>query len=183
MWFAEARKIYILPVGKITGPVIGRLEEVLPGTFGKEIEVAEELPLPVNAYDRERQQCHSTKILQGIARTAYDGMVLAVIDADLYVPGLNFVFGEADPENGVSVISITRLRGPVTPGSSMSYGEHELFLQRSVKEAVHEIGHLYGLSHCPSQGCAMHFSDTLSDTDLKTEEFCELCKGGIKGGH
>jgi archaemetzincin len=175
MWYAEAKKIYILPFGKLPGAVIERLTDTLTETFKKEILTADEQPLPVYAYDRYRQQCYSTEILKRINDLNLDGIVLAVIDADLYVPGLNFVFGEADPENGVCIISITRLRQEFyreTP-------EYELFLQRTVKEAVHEIGHLYGLFHCPDPECVMHFSNTLADTDRKTERFCKICIKGV----
>jgi archaemetzincin len=102
---------------------------------------------------------------------------LGVIDLDLYVPGLNFVFGEADPGSGVCVISLTRLRQEF-------YGrapDEELFLKRAVKEAVHELGHLYGLPHCTDRRCVMYFSNSLPDTDKKTRRFCERCKKAVTG--
>jgi predicted Zn-dependent protease len=37
------------------------------------------------------------------------GLQLGVTDVDLYVPDLNFVFGEADAKRGVAVFSIARL--------------------------------------------------------------------------
>lgn len=174
MWFAEAKKIYIMPIGRVSGPIISEIEEEINRTFKKRVEILEQASLPLDAYDRNRQQCCSTKILEKIGEMESDGMVLGVIDVDLYVPGLNFVFGEADPVNGIAIISITRLKQEF-------YGEgrdHNLFLRRVVKEAVHEIGHLYGLSHCPDSSCVMYFSNSIKDTDEKGAEFCEVCRRG-----
>jgi archaemetzincin len=96
---------------------------------------------------------------------------LGIIDADLYVPGLNFVFGEADLMGCCALISLTRLRQEFysLPADS------GLFFQRVAKEAVHEIGHTLGLNHCPDVRCVMHFSNSLEDTDIKSSYLCANC--------
>ncbi len=48
-----------------------------------------------------------------------------------------------------------------------------LFYQRIVKEAVHELGHSFGLGHCKNIKCVMRFSNSLSDTDIKTSHLCK----------
>jgi archaemetzincin len=96
--------------------------------------------------------------------------ILGIIDHDLYLPQLNFVFGIASER--ASVISITRLRQEF-------YGlvqNRTLFYQRVVTEAVHELGHTYGLAHCRNSDCVMFFSNTLADTDRKGPNFCPKCK-------
>ena len=164
MWYAEAKKIYILPMGKISGPVTEAVSVALAGTFGKETVVRDEIPLPIYAYDRFRQQCNSTRILEEFSTLDLDGMVLGIVDVDLYVPGLDFVFGEADAENGLAVVSITRLKEDAPDGG--------VFLSRVIKEAVHETGHLYGLRHCPDEKCVMFYSNCLEDTDRKSDKLC-----------
>ncbi|MBN2100195.1 MAG: hypothetical protein JW753_11430 [Dehalococcoidia bacterium] len=51
-----------------------------------------------------------------------------------------------------------------------------LFLQRAVKETVHELGHACGLGHCRKPGCIMFSSNTLHDTDFKGPAFCAARK-------
>ncbi|CAB3289148.1 Peptidase zinc-dependent [Methanocaldococcus lauensis] len=91
--------------------------------------------------------------------------VVAITPYDLYSNGLNFVFGIAYPFRGC-IVSYARL-----------YSDNEeLFLSRVRKEVTHEMGHVFGLSHCPNPKCVMHFSNSLYDTDYKEEEFCSNCK-------
>ncbi|HUI44860.1 MAG TPA: hypothetical protein VL122_02560 [Nitrospirota bacterium] len=93
--------------------------------------------------------------IEGPGPTLHDaeGFILAVIDEDLYVPELNYVFGEADAVAGIAAIALPRLRRE-------SYGldlDSALFLLRATKEAIHEFGHSCGLGHCPDPKCVMHF--------------------------
>jgi archaemetzincin len=89
--------------------------------------------------------------------------LLGIAGVDLYVPELNFVFGEADPRRGVAVFSLSRLRAGA---------DEVLFLRRAATEAIHELGHTYGLSHCADPTCVMWFSNTLAESDRKGTRFC-----------
>ena len=91
--------------------------------------------------------------------------VLALTPYDLYSDKLNFVFGVAYPFKGC-IVSYARLLSD----------DSELFLSRVRKEVTHEMGHVFGLSHCPNPRCVMHFSNSLADTDYKSEDFCPNCR-------
>jgi archaemetzincin len=43
------------------------------------------------------------------------------------------------------------------------------------KEAVHELGHAFGLVHCKDFECVMHFSNSIEQVDLKANAFCRKC--------
>ncbi len=82
------------------------------------------------------------------------------------------VFGLADQASRRAIIALPRLR-------QTYYGLSEdtkLFQQRVLKEAVHELGHVFGLSHCTDRRCVMAFSNSLADTDFKSHEFCSKCR-------
>jgi len=94
--------------------------------------------------------------------------VLGVADLDLFAPGLNFIFGQAQVNGLATVMALPRLR-PAFYGEAPDW---DRFVQRSRKEAVHELGHTYGLAHCPIPTCVMHFLNTLAVTDRKSDRFC-----------
>jgi archaemetzincin len=100
--------------------------------------------------------------------------VLGIVDHDLYVPELNFVFGEASPS--AAVISLTRLRQEFYNLPQ----DQSLFHKRTLTEAVHELGHTYGLGHCGNPKCVMFFSNSLIDTDRKGSKFCSKCKNNLR---
>ena len=169
----KTQSLLIVPFGTIRKEILVFLQNELIRIFGLDVRIASEEPIPQYAFDPKRRQYHSTKILEWLKNIpVMDTRILGIIDLDLYVPELNFVFGEADVAHGVCVISLVRLRQEF-------YGlpkNENLFLERALKEAVHELGHTYRLGHCEDTRCIMHFSNSLQDTDIKGPDFCPRCK-------
>jgi archaemetzincin len=117
-------------------------------------------------------QHHATSILAHLEKQTKlldEDRVLGVTDLDLYVASMNFVFGEARLPGRVAIVSTCRLK------ATTSYGEAGLLPIRIVKEAVHELGHTLGLTHCENPLCVMCFSNSLGDTDRKGEDYCNEC--------
>ena len=55
----------------------------------------------------------------------------------------------------------------------------ELLRARLLKEAVHELGHTFSLSHCEDYECVMAASHAVERIDLKTSRFCAECRPKI----
>jgi archaemetzincin len=170
-------RIGILRVGEVPSDVLERLRENLEMAFPKSecMLVAEALALSREAFDKLRGQYRSDIILSLVRDYAYRttvlNRVLAVVDVDIYVPELNFVFGEAESPGKAALISLWRLR-PEFYGKPPNF---ETFVERATKEAVHEIGHTLGLGHCANPYCVMYFSNSIFDTDRKGSLFCSKC--------
>lgn len=85
---------------------------------------------------------------------------------------LNFVFGEAHLRGSIAAIYLARLKQEFYDLESNEL----VFYDRVTKEAIHELGHSFGLFHCNNKKCVMHFSNSLYDTDFKNKIFCKNCK-------
>ena len=48
--------------------------------------------------------------------------------------------------------------------------------ERLVKEAVHELGHTFGLRHCDDWRCVMTSSHAVERLDVKDAGFCLPCR-------
>lgn len=128
---------------------------------------------PAFALHPQRQQVHSTAVLGRLDsyRSTQTWRVLGVTALDLYVPVLTFVFGEAQMDGPCAIVSTHRLRQeyfglPADPS---------LFAERLLKEAVHELGHTLGLTHCDDHRCVMSASHGVEWIDLKGASFCPAC--------
>jgi archaemetzincin len=87
---------------------------------------------------------------------------------------LSFLFGQAQFDGPVAVVSLCRLH-------QQFYGLPEqegLLRERTVKEALHELGHTFGLVHCSQPTCAMSLATHIELVDAKAEHYCERC--GLK---
>ncbi|MBE0524600.1 MAG: archaemetzincin family Zn-dependent metalloprotease [Methanosarcinales archaeon] len=161
--------IIIQPVAEIREELLTSLGEGLKEVIGYPYRISPLSEIPESSYNKDRGQYDAEVLLGEIAKNNSSVSLLGVIDVDLYVESLNFVFGLAD--KGSAIISITRLR-PEFYGEKRN--EH-MFKERVLKESIHELGHTFGLHHCPDKRCVMHFSNSLEDTDIKSTDFCRNC--------
>jgi len=170
-------KIGILPVGRVDLNVLAEVQRGLAKTFPDTacVVVKKILPVPKSAFDKKRNQYSSTAILNEIRVYASQNemfhRVLGVVDVDIFVAELNYVFGEAYSPGKAALISLWRLK-------PQFYGENagsDVFLLRALKESIHEVGHTLGLRHCPRSLCVMHFSNSIFDTDKKQSLLCDQC--------
>lgn len=164
-------KIALIPVGEVNPALLSLLAEDLPGIFAAEVEIRPAMPLPRRHYVKDRGQYIADGILEDLSTVvrAPGTVLLGITEADLFSPGLNFVFGIAN--RGRSLISSMRLHPEL-------YGREPnmmVFRRRVLVEAVHELGHALGLQHCEFPGCVMYFSNWIGDTDRKGPGFCFRC--------
>jgi len=170
----EERKIYLIPVGEVEKEILDYLAFELSCIFPYHVEIKKSLPKPGYAHNKRRNQYCADLVLEKLKgeNPEKEDKILGVADLDLYTPGLNFVFGVASLNGKASLIALPRLRQEFYGLSE----NKELYCERAVKEAVHELGHTFGLSHCKNPRCVMHFSNSLYDTDRKGKEFCKSCR-------
>lgn len=135
---------------------------------------------PEAAFDAGRGQYRATLLLKSLLedpQTDRAERVLGVTGIDLFTPVLTYVFGEAQLAGRAAVVSIHRLR----PEAYGLAPDPRLLYERLHKEAVHELGHTFGLMHCRSIGCVMRASPYAEEIELKSVGFCDRCRGVVAG--
>ncbi|MBZ5537475.1 MAG: archaemetzincin [Acidobacteriia bacterium] len=170
--------LYLAPQGAVDDEVLTIIETCLWANFGYEIRQLGSSAEPEYAFDLRRRQYSSTLILrQLVVKCPPDAArILAVTEKDLFIPMLSFIFGQAQLNGTVAIISLARLRQEFygLPSNRM------LLLARVVKEALHEMGHTFGLIHCPERTCPMSLSTNIHQVDTKGSEFCAGCRALLR---
>ena len=167
------QNIALIPIGAMQQNVAGFLSMSLPEILHVPCRVlAEEIGVEP-FYSSERKQYHSTEILRQLLPLSVGTKqhILGIMDEDLYIPILTFVFGEAQLNGRCALMSGHRLHQEF-------YGlpeDEALYLNRCEKEAVHELGHTLGLKHCDNFECVMRYANSIADIDIKRNVFCPGC--------
>jgi archaemetzincin len=165
-----AIEVVIHPFEKIAGHLLNAVRAAIEERFSLQATIGEELGAPARAYSHERGQYLSSPFIDLPAERPRGGnqVLLGVTASDLYAPKLNFVFGEASSADRVAVFSLARLYSMTGAGKD----KEKTVERRAVIEAMHELGHVFNLSHCTRRDCVMWFSNTLAETDRKGKQFC-----------
>jgi archaemetzincin len=176
--------IQLLKIGQIDESILVDLSKGLELQF-KDLNIftsihSDIIPLEKSDYNKKRSQYNGLKLLRKIElfldkKPSFRG--LGLTQQDIYSKSLKFIFGRASFPNNEepfypvgAVISTKRLRESFYRRSE----DPGLFQERTLKEAVHELGHTFSLPHC-SKFCIMRFSNSLYDTDNKPISFCKSC--------
>jgi len=164
--------IIISPVGRIPQWINETIAGHIGPLFGMETRIHPLLGDIEFAHDPDRNQYHSTVILEALERAAPRDClkVLAVTQEDLFIPILTHVYGEAQLGGLASIVSIARL---LTDPAATPLDRGRA---RIIKEAAHELGHTFDLRHCEDPGCLMHYCRKIEDVDHKSDRLCRYCR-------
>ncbi len=163
-------KIKILQVGEIQPNILDIIVDNLNKRFKNKFYFGGKIDIPEDSYDKFKNQYNSGVVIKTLKNEkGEDDKVVGITSNDLYYKDLNFVFGLT--EENVCIVSTARL-DPQFYGNSANF---ELLINRTLKEVVHEVGHMFGLKHCTNPLCVMSFSSSISYVDDKKDEFCKDC--------
>lgn len=176
--------IYIQPIADFTQrqqKIIELTTEYISLYFNLPAKILDPLPFSVIPANARRvhptwgmKQILSTYILDKVLRPRRPNNALAVLGLtgiDLWPGrGWNFVFGQASLYDRVGVWSIYRNGDPDE--------SKEMFrrcLLRTIKTAVHEIGHILTMRHCIAYECVMNGSNHREESDRRPVYLCPVC--------
>jgi len=179
-----------LRVGTLVEPLSAREQQLLPLVrefsalfFQLEVIEMETQPLPESSLASRRGdgagQYDAVEILRGLAGTcpAESAACLRITGEDLYIPGLQYVFGLAHYEHRVGVVSFHRIWEPrpaVLGGGPSKHSRSEP-LRRLLKTSSHELAHQFSISHCVHyRNCLMAGTNSMKENDEGRLELCPL---------
>jgi archaemetzincin len=159
--------IGLQPIGEIDPVYL----KIIAGTFLGELRIKSlilpSLDHPEYAFDSRRIQYNAGTIINRLETMKFKkcDKIIALVDADLFLPVFSFVIGEARMGGASALVSLYRLnKSPA----------------RAVKVALHEFGHLMNLDHCHEKTCVMKFSKNFDQLDSISNIFCNYCLDHIR---
>ena len=140
------------------------LEKVYPSV----VLVKTPLPLPRQAYLKERNRYRAASLLDDLDKFKNGGFALGMTDEIIYHPNeISSTFG---------IFGLGRLGQNVCVISSMRPKQHKLQSDDNMRKLMlHELGHAFGLNHCEDQHCFMVDAEH-GDKFAQTPAFCDSCK-------
>lgn len=160
--------------GTVASPRVECVRKKLQETFRVQVIVLPEAKLPEDAFHAPRNRYRGTVLLDALERSTPRThiRVLGLTDKDISVTK------GAIPDWGVFGVAYLGYRPAVISTFRLGRnGSTETMLrERLARVALHEVGHTFGLPHCPTPRCLMEDAcGTISSVDRSTGRFCEAC--------
>jgi archaemetzincin len=162
---AGRTRVVLVTLGHVDEALVPGLAEGLERVAGMDVERGGALELVAEDRSPRSGQYRSSLVLYRLPAAPLDRFLLVLTEEDLHGGGLHFVFGHADPQSRRAVVSTARLKDQEDPSGATT-------ARRLLVEALHELGHLAGLGHCPEPSCPMNPFFTLYELDQRSPAYC-----------
>ena len=156
------QSLLLLYDSKIKEGEVNLIAQTLTEVYQIDIREIREHEIASFAFDETRNQYDGQKLLNNLIDESKFKFFFWIIQDDIFVPLMNFVFGLASKHYG-AIVSFYRLEN----------------IEMKIKESIHECGHVLGLGHC-SNNCVMQYSSSLSEALNKPIFLCDRCKELLK---
>ncbi|MBL8150908.1 MAG: archaemetzincin family Zn-dependent metalloprotease [Blastocatellia bacterium] len=156
-------QLLLISIHHLENYLLDSLKTELENFFDMKITLKKDPQDLSHYFNPQRQQYNATKLLAHFKKSySKHPKILLITNQDIYSQGLTYVFGQAEVDGKIAIISTARLQST-----------H--LLERALKEAIHEIGHLLSLEHCMNRFCVMQLSKNTQNVDRKPARFCANC--------
>lgn len=164
--------IWLVPIGHVSSADQTATRLALTKTFSAEVMVRPSMPLPKEAYYAPHGRYRAGKLISILSAVARGNHVIGLTGVDISTTNGKIrdwgVLGLGDGAIRACVVSTFRMgRTDVSK---------EVFETRLMRVCEHELGHAYGLPHCPTPRCLMNDAKgRIKTVDNGTGDFCPSC--------
>jgi archaemetzincin len=169
--------VEIQPLGTAPGESdVAAVVEAIRAFFAVEIAVRDPVPLPRRAFYPAAHRHRAERLLDFLAVRVGPAakVMLGLTTVDISTTKGRYpdwgILGLATLDGRSAVLSSFRCRRGVSPAQAR---------ERFAKTAVHELGHSFGLDHCPTRGCLMHDGDGTVRTTDGEADFCPATRARL----
>lgn len=165
-------KVFILPFGNIDSSYCRYLKGHISSFYKTEVRISGRLPLPLQAFYYSRNRYIADSLLHFLLsrRQEKNEYWLGITNRDISTKKGNIdnwgVMGLGFRPGNACVISTFRIKKELKNQEQQS--------GRFLKVALHELGHNFGLDHCPNQRCIMVDAEGKNKLDGE-ENLCKNC--------
>jgi archaemetzincin len=172
--------VALQPLGSVNQTTLVATKKAIDQSFHVEVTILAPRELPAKAYYKPRKRYRASLLLEALDDGTDKGFtkVVGLTAVDISVTkGEHFdwgVFGLGALGGRPCVVSTYRL------GHGRAH--RDLFLDRLGKVMNHELGHTFGLPHCPTTRCLMQDANGMMATvDGANGDLCATCRTALQG--
>ena len=171
-------EIAVQPLGEVPPEQVRAVAAHLESTFAVRVAVLPSEALPASAWYAPRSRYRGERILERLeqATPARFTKVIGVMARDLSVTK-----GHTQDWGVLGVAGLRRRAGVVsTHRLGRSHASSRTVTRRLERVAAHELGHTFGVSHCPERRCIMSDArGTIASVDGSSGTFCARCRSRL----
>ncbi len=174
----KTHSIAILPFKGVDSNLIKELKAGLQKHLTIELTVLNNIPLPEFAFYKPRQRYIADSLLVFLRQVNHNKFekIIGVTTKDISTR-------KGEVENW-GILGLGTCPGEACVVSTFRAGRNKIsynvFLRRMTTLALHELGHTYGLEHCPVTTCLMKDAEGKMNLD-EGDSYCDKCRNYLSG--
>jgi archaemetzincin len=170
--------IFLQPLGRVSASDVATARRGIEAMFNARVTVRPGLALPQSAYYAPRKRYRAEALIAFMAGRADGRRVIGLTSADVSTTKGNVkdwgVLGLGSGPARACVVSTFRMGRTSVVAN--------VYRARVVNVCNHELGHTYGLPHCPNPGCIMaDAKGHIRTFDDSVGDFCAACRAKLGG--